>query len=148
MTKTLSAYKIIGLDTETYLENKVMKPFLIQAYSEDFQPKIEEIFEVFRNEEVIRFAKWLKSKKIRGSILVTFNLGFDVSVIAKALNDPKLQVIAIISNGRTICAKVVKSKHVTKIIDIKNLVNVRSLSELAKMIGMEKLKHPIYLGTK
>jgi DNA polymerase III epsilon subunit-like protein len=148
MVKPLSKYRVIGLDTETYLENKIMKPFLIQAYSEDFTPKIEEIFEVFKPEEQTRFAKWLISKKIRGSIVVTFNLAFDVSVIAKALNNPKLQVIAIISNGRTIGAKIVKSKHVTRIIDIKNLVNVRSLSELAKMIGMEKLRHPIYLGTK
>jgi len=148
MPKPLSNYKVIGLDTETYLENNIMKPFLIQAYSEDFEPRIEEIFEVFKTEEVIRFAKWLISKKIRGSILVTFNLAFDVSVIAKALNDPKYQVYAVISNGRVIGAKIVKSKHTTRIIDIKNLVNVRSLSELAKMIGMEKLRHPIYLGTK
>jgi len=148
MPKPLSKYKIIGLDTETYLENNIMKPMLIQAYSEDFDPRIEEIFEVFRNEEVVRFGKWLISKKIRGSILVTFNLAFDVSVIAKALNDPKLEVLAIVSSGRTIGAKIVKSRHVTRIIDIKNLVNVRSLSELAKMIGMEKKRHPIYLGSK
>jgi len=147
MVKPLSAYKIIGLDTETYDENRVMKPFLVQAYSEDFNPRIEEIFEVFREEERIRFAKWLISKRIRGSILVTFNLGFDISVIAKALNDPKYKVYAVISNGRTIGAKIVKSKHVTRIIDIKNLVNVKSLSELAKMINMEKLRRPIYLGT-
>jgi len=148
MGKPLSAYKVIGLDTETYLENNVMKPFLIQVYSEDFEPRIEEVFEVFKNEEVIRFGKWLISKRIRGSILVTFNLAFDISVIAKALNDPEYKVYAIISNGRTIGSKIIKTKHVTRIIDIKNLVNVKSLSELAKMIGMEKFKRPIYLGTK
>jgi len=59
MRKPLSAFKIIGLDTETYEENRIMKPFLIQAYSEDFEPPLQEIFEVFREDEMTRFAKWI-----------------------------------------------------------------------------------------
>ena len=65
--------KVLGLDTETYQENKVMKPFLIQVYSEDFTPQIAEVFEVYREEEMMRFCKFLISKKLRSSVIATYN---------------------------------------------------------------------------
>jgi len=148
MLKDIQEYKIIGLDTETYLENRVMKPFLIQVYSEDFNPSLQEIFEVFREEEVERFVRWLISRNVRGSIIVTFNLGFDISVVSKVIKDPNIQIKTIEFGGKTIYASIKRYRNVTRILDLNRLLPVSSLAELGRMIGVEKRKRPILLGSK
>jgi len=140
--------KIIGLDTETYQENKVMKPFLIQVYSEDFQQPLAEIFEVYREEEMMRFCKFLISKKLRSSVIATYNLAFDISTIYYVLKDPRLKIKLIAHTGRTIGAKITHNKHLVTIIDLRNIIPSKSLNELAKTVGLSKTEKPLFLGTE
>jgi len=142
--KPLSKYKVIGLDTETYLDSNIMKPFLVQLYSEDYIPEIKEVFEVFREREVERLGKFLFSSKVRGSILVTFNMSFDLSVLAKL----GITVKVVEVGGRFITAKLEKSKHVVRVIDLRNILGVKSLHEVGKALGIPKMNRPLWLGYK
>ena len=142
--KLITKYRVIGLDTETYLDSNVMKPFLVQLYSADYVPEIEEIFEVFREEEIERLSKFLFNSKVRGSILVTFNMGFDLSVLARL----GIKVKMVECGGRFITAKLEKSKHVVRVIDLRNILQVRSLWEVGRALGIPKMERPLWLGYK
>jgi len=138
--------KIIGFDTETYLKNKQHTYFLAQFYSEDFDPPLSRIFEIYKEEELDSLVTFLKSRQVRGNVLVGFNISFDLAVLAKAVANHNFK-IKLFDSGRVIYGILTHNKHNIYVIDLKNLTMARSLYELSRYLSIEKRK-PVYLGTE
>ena len=162
------SYQVIGFDTETYLGKDRRHHFLsFQVYSEDTKiakvlGKQEPIYDergVFKGYKHI--LSWISYRKedflklmrhsIRNAVFFTFNLDFDIAVVAEILKplieEGKVTLKLFHSGGRTIMARLTFQKSCIRFLDLKNIFMVRSLAKLGKIVGIEKLEKPPLLGS-
>ncbi|MCD6422076.1 hypothetical protein J7L13_01850 [bacterium] len=159
---------MIGFDTETYLGKDRRHHFLsFQVYSEDTriakvlgrqEPVYDErgMFKGYRH-----VLSWISYRKedflklmrysIRNAVFFTFNLDFDIAVVAEILKplieEGKVALKLFHSGGRTIMARLKYQDHTVRFLDLKNIFMVRSLAKLGKIVGIEKLQKPPLLGS-
>jgi len=163
------SYQVIGFDTETYLGDDRRHHFLsFQVYSEDTRiAKVlgerKPIYDdkgIFRGEKYV--LSWISYNKedfllllrhsIRNAVFFTFNLDFDIAVVAEILKplieEGKVSLKIFNTSGRTISAKLTFQKHTVRFLDLKNIFMTGSLAKLGKIVGVEKLQKPPLLGSK
>ncbi|MEM4699160.1 MAG: DNA polymerase, partial [Candidatus Anstonellales archaeon] len=135
--------KIIGMDTETYLDFDKMQhlPLSVQFYSDIYR----DIYYVYKLEEIERLKQNIK-KYVYDSVIAVFNGWFDIMVLANVLKDTSAKIEIISASSRFIRAKITLNKKTCTIIDVRNIFAVSSLKELGKIVGIEKLPKPVELG--
>jgi len=134
--------KVIGLDTETYLDDdRTHKPLSVQIYSEDV------IFNdiLIHNENVRHIGDYgliiyvyegnltpleaLIRYRLRGAYIFTFNLAFDISVLAKVVHKLGLGIKVLEADGRTIMGEIDFQQHKVRFYDLRNIFMVRRVEE-------------------
>ena len=162
-------YQVIGFDTETYLGNDRRHHFLsFQVYSEDTKiakvlGRKEPVYDekgVFKGDRYV--LSWISYRKedflrlfrhsLRNAVFFTFNLDFDIAVVAEIIKplieEGRASLKVFNTNGRTISAKLTFQKSTIRFLDLRNIFMTRSLAKLGKIVGVEKLQKPPLLGSK
>lgn len=137
--------KLIGLDTETLMYNKVHEFFSFQLFSDDFY---------YYNKPLRIFStnsfdfEYFLSKKFKDAWFITFNLAFDGVVIARILKNRGYSVKAVLAGSRMVRMTIRRNKLKWILCDLKNILPLGNLDNVGKVIGFNKMVKPDYLGTR
>jgi len=132
--------KIIGLDTETYLDHGEYKFLSAQFYSpelglKDFVTDPLDIPKYFRS-------------KTRGAIFIAQNAEYDFSVLWKVLKEKDYVFKVLFNEGRFLYGKLAKNDHTWTFYDLRNIFVNWSLAKVGEFLGIKKLEKPEYLGLR
>jgi len=132
--------KIIGFDTETYLEHGEYKFLSAQFYS----PCLRIRHFIIHPQD---FNK-IFNQKTRGAILLAFNAEYDFSVLYKVLKD-KFEFRVLYNSGRFISGRIIgKNKKVWKVYDLLNIFTNWNLKKLGEFLNFPKMEKPSFLGQR
>ena len=132
--------KIIGFDTETYLEHGEYKFLSAQFYSPSmhlrhFITDPQDLCKIF-------------NRKTRGAIFLAFNAEYDFSVLYKVLKD-KFEFRVLYNGGRFISGRILQSNgYVWKVYDLLNIFTNWNLKKLGEFLNFPKLQKPEFLGLR
>jgi len=130
---------IIGFDTETILRNGSYQFFSAQFFS----PPLK------LNHFILSPSLLTKifTRKLNKAYLLSVNAEYDVAVLRKVL--PNDYVFKCLYNkSRFIWCKIYFGDYVFKVYDLRNIFPNYSLEKIGKVIGVEKLPKPDYLGLR
>lgn len=132
--------RIIGFDTETYLQNGEYKFLSAQFYNP--QAKIRKF--ITDPEELRHFFSY----KTRNCIFLAFNCEYDFAVLYKVLA-PYFNFFVLYNGGRFIKGKIADNhKHSWNFFDLQNIFPNWSLSKVGELIKMPKIEKPDFLGLR
>jgi hypothetical protein len=132
--------KIIGFDTETYLQHGEYKFLSAQFYSPPLKIKHfitdpKDLHKIF-------------NRKTRGAILLAFNAEYDFSVLYKILKE-KFEFRVLYNGGRFIAGRILSpSGYVWKVYDLLNIFVNWNLRKLGEFLNFPKLDKPSFLGLR
>lgn len=133
--------KVIGLDTETVIKDKVHNFYSFQVYSEDF--KHCTMFSTNKAD----FEKLLREKTHR-AWFITFNLSFDAIVISRMLANYDYKISAFYAGSRLIRLTIRKGSFKWVVVDLRNIFPNTNLARIGEILQYEKLEKPDYLGQR
>jgi len=136
--------KFVGFDTETVIKDHVHQFFSFQVYSDDF-PNCK--FVSYEPNDLL----FMFTKRFDRAIFVVFNLNFDGIVVSRILKDKgegNFEVTVVDASNRPIRMTVRKGGMKFTFVDIDNVMNTTSLASLGKIVQVQKLEKPSWLGKR
>ena len=153
--------KLIGLDTETVIQDSVHQPYSFQTYTDDFK-RLTMVKNMDENAE-IAFEKLFRDKTHR-CWFVTFNLSFDAIIISRLLEKwykrykSDLEQNGIFTNPYRISCFYAGSRLIRMtirrgslkwvVVDLRNIFPNTNLARIGDILQLPKLEKPEYLGKR